>query len=89
MDLEVVSNIINRAIQVTLLVSLPSVILGLLAGIIVAVVQALTQVQEQTLTFVPKMIVILLVLGATFSWSANIVLEMTYSLWENIPLYAK
>jgi flagellar biosynthetic protein FliQ len=89
MDLEVVSNIINRAIQVTLLVSLPSVMLGLLAGIIVAVVQALTQVQEQTLTFVPKMIVILLVLGATFTWSTNIVLEMTFSLWENIPLYAK
>ena len=89
MDLEVVSNIINRAIQVTLLVSLPSVMLGLLAGIIVAVVQALTQVQEQTLTFVPKMIVILLVLGATFTWSTNIVLEITLSLWENIPLYTK
>jgi flagellar biosynthetic protein FliQ len=89
MSLEVVNDIINKAIQVTLLVSLPSVVLGLMAGVIVAVVQALTQVQEQTLTFVPKMIVILLVLGVTFSWSANIVLEMTIGLWSNIPLYAK
>jgi flagellar biosynthetic protein FliQ len=89
MSLDIVNDIIGKAIQVTLLVSLPSVVLGLLAGVIVAVIQALTQVQEQTLTFVPKMIVILLVLGVTFSWSANIVLEMTIALWSNIPLYAK
>ncbi len=89
MSLEVINDIINKAIQVTLLVSLPSVVLGLLAGVIVAIIQALTQVQEQTLTFVPKMIVILLVLGVTFSWSANIILEMTVGLWSNIPLYAK
>jgi flagellar biosynthetic protein FliQ len=89
MSLEIVNDIINKAIEATLLVSLPSVILGLLAGVLVAVLQALTQVQEQTLTFVPKMIVILLVLGVTFTWSANIILEMTIGLWSNIPLYAK
>ncbi len=89
MSIEAANAILNSAIQVVLLASLPSVALGLLAGLIVAVVQAVTQIQEQTLTFVPKMIVVLLVLGATFPWTANIIMEMTINLWQNIPLYAK
>ena len=89
MSLDAVNSILNAAIQVTLLASLPSVALGLLAGLVVAVIQAVTQIQEQTLTFVPKMIVVLLVLGATFPWTANIVMQMTLNLWQNIPLYAK
>lgn len=89
MSIDAANAILNTAIQVVLLASLPSVALGLMAGLIVAVVQAVTQIQEQTLTFVPKMIVVLLVLGATFPWTANIIMEMTINLWQNIPLYAK
>lgn len=89
MSIDAANAILNTAIQVVLLASLPSVALGLLAGLIVAVFQAVTQIQEQTLTFVPKMIVVLLVLGATFPWTANIIMEMTINLWQNIPLYAK
>ena len=89
MSLDNINHILNSAIQVTLLASLPSVGLGLLAGLLVAIIQAVTQIQEQTLTFVPKMIVVLLVLGATFPWTANIVVQLALSLWQNIPLYAK
>jgi flagellar biosynthetic protein FliQ len=63
--------------------------LGLLIGLIIALLQAVTQVQEQTLTFVPKMVVVLLVIVATFPWVANIVIEMTLELWRNIPLYSR
>lgn len=89
MSIDVVNSIISEAIQVTLLASLPSVGLGLLAGLVVAIFQAITQIQEQTLTFVPKMIVVLLVLAATFPWTTRIIMELSLGLWQNIPLYAK
>ena len=89
MTIESVTGILNTAVQVIILGSLPSVGLGLLIGVIIAVFQAVTQVQEQTITFVPKMIVVLLVAAATFPWVARIVMEMTLELWRNIPMYAR
>ena len=89
MDLEIVNTILNQGIQVIIITSLPSIGLGVAIGVLIAIIQAVTQVQEQTLTFVPKMIVVLLVLGASFPWMTRILMEFTFSLWENIPLYAR
>jgi flagellar biosynthesis protein FliQ len=89
MNIDQVGNIMNSAIQVIILASLPSIGLGLAVGLFIAIIQAVTQVQEQTLTFVPKMIVVLLVLGLTFPWIGRIVIEMALSLWKNIPLYSR
>jgi flagellar biosynthesis protein FliQ len=89
MDIDIVTGILNSAVQVILLASLPSVGVGLMIGLVIALLQAVTQVQEQTLTFVPKMVVVLLVIVATFPWVARIVMEMTLELWRNIPLYSR
>lgn len=89
MNLDTVSAILNTAIQVVIVASLPSVGIGLLIGLIIALIQAITHVQEQTLTFVPKMIVVLLVLSATFPWMARLILEMTVELWRHIPTYVR
>ena len=89
MNIDTVTAILNQAIQATLLVSMPSVGLGLAIGLIVAVFQAVTQIQEQTLTFVPKMVVVMIVIGATFPWMSRLVMEMALGLWENIPLYSQ
>jgi len=89
MNLDTVSAILNTAIQVVIVASLPSVGIGLLIGLIIALIQAITHVQEQTLTFVPKMIVVLLVLAATFPWMARLILEMTVELWRHIPTYVR
>jgi len=89
MDIDIVTGILNSAVQVILLASLPSVGIGLMIGLVIALLQAVTQVQEQTLTFVPKMVVVLLVVVATFPWVARIVMEMTLELWRNIPLYSR
>jgi flagellar biosynthesis protein FliQ len=88
-NIDAVTTILNDAIQVILFASMPSVGLGLVVGLIVAVFQAVTQIQEQTLTFVPKMIVVLLVIGATFPWMFRIIMELTINLWNNIPLYSR
>jgi len=89
MNIDTVNSILGQAIQVILITSLPAVGVGLLVGLVIAIIQAVTQVQEQTLTFVPKMIVVFLVIAATFPWMARVIVEMTLQLWQNIPLYAR
>lgn len=89
MDIDTVTSLVNQTVQVVIYASLPTVGLGLLIGLLIGVFQALTQIQEQTLTFVPKMIVVFLVLGATFSWMFTIIIEMALEFWGNIPLYSK
>ena len=89
MDVDAVTSIITDACNIIILASMPTVGLGLLMGLIIAVFQAVTQIQEQTLTFVPKMIVVLMVLAATFPWMFRIIMELTVNLWGNIPLYAQ
>ena len=89
MTIDIASEIVDYAIQVILIASLPSVGIGLVVGLIIALFQAVTQVQEQTLTFVPKMIVVFLIIAFTFSWMSKLLIEMTISFWENIPEYSR
>lgn len=89
MTIDTAAEILSRAIQVILITSLPSVGLGLLIGLIVAIVQAVTQIQEQTLTFLPKMVVVFLVVSATFPWMAATFIELTVSLFQSIPIYSR
>ena len=60
--------ITNEAILITIVVSLPSILLSLVVGVLVAIFSATTQIQEQTLSFVPKMIGVFAVLAATGPW---------------------
>ena len=89
MNIDTVTNILNSAIMVVIIGSLPSVGVGLLIGLLIAVFQAITQIQEQTLTFVPKMVVVFIVISVTFPWLASLILDLTINLWKNIPFYAR
>lgn len=89
MDLDSVSTIINQMVQVIIITSLPTVGLGLVIGLLIAILQAVTQVQEQTLTFVPKMIAVFLVLAASFPWMFRVIMEMTLDMWTNIPTFSR
>ena len=68
-----------------LLVSLPPVGAGLIVGFIISLFQAVTQIQEQTLTFVPKVIVVLLLIAFTSPWIVSMFVDFTITLWGNIP----
>ncbi len=85
MTIDDVTNIMNSAIQNIIIISMPSVGIGLLVGLLVAIFQAVTQIQEQTLTFVPKMVVVFVVIAATFPWMSSLIIEMTLSMWNQIP----
>ena len=80
--------IVHRTISVVLLVSAPLVLAAMVLGVFVALIQALTQVQEMTLTFVPKIIAILaaLSLSAPFiSAQLNSLSHFVYTRIESMP----
>lgn len=67
--------ITNEAILITILVSLPGIVVSLVIGVAVAIFSATTQIQEQALSFVPKMIVVFAVLAATAPWVGSTMLR--------------
>ncbi len=89
MSPEMVIGIARQAIQVTLLVSLPILGIGLLVGVVVSLVQAATQIQEMTLTFVPKIISIFVALLLLLPWIMNHLMSYTIELFNNIPNYMR
>ncbi len=88
MTVDTVTGIVSEAILNILMLSLPSIGLGLLIGFSVSLFQALTQIQEQTLTFVPKMVVILMMLGFTMGWILSQLAGFATNLWAMIPTLA-
>ncbi len=85
MDIDTLSSLMNDAIIMTLILSLPSIGLGLIIGFIISLFQALTQIQEQTLTFVPKMIIVMLMIMVTMPWMAAQLIDMCQKMWVMIP----
>jgi flagellar biosynthetic protein FliQ len=72
------------AIWVTLKLSSPMLILGLLVGLTISIIQTTTSIQEQTLTFVPKLVVILLSLVVFASWLIQTMVDYTLNLFNMI-----
>jgi len=86
MTSDFVVGLMAEAIKVTLLVSAPVLIVGLVVGIVISLIQAVTQIQEMTLVFVPKIIAVMVVLVAALPWMINIMITYTHNLIANIPL---
>jgi flagellar biosynthetic protein FliQ len=72
------------AIRITLLVSAPVLVTGLLIGLAMGLIQALTQIQEQAVAFVPKLIGTILVLTLTLPWVLTNFIDYTRELFEQI-----
>jgi flagellar biosynthetic protein FliQ len=72
-----------------LLLAAPLLISALVVGLVVAIFQATTSIQEQTLTFVPKVIAILLVLGFLGGWMFSSLGDYTVQLFKMIPAMAR
>lgn len=75
----------KEAIMLTLLVSAPMLILGLIVGLAISIFQAVTQIHEMTLTFVPKIIAVGLALLICFPWIINMLVGFTSRLFSQIP----
>jgi flagellar biosynthetic protein FliQ len=75
----------REALWTTLVIGSPVLVAGLIVGLVIGLIQALTQIQEQTVAFVPKMIVMLLVLSASLPWLIAHMLQYTNDLISGIP----
>lgn len=84
MSENMVMNIIKDAIQTGLLVSAPILIVSIVVGLIISIFQATTQIQEQTLTFVPKLIAIAAVGLFTGSWMLHQMVSFTERIFTQI-----
>jgi len=89
MGQDFVVQVMYQGIILILLLSMPAVGIGLLVGFIISLFQAVTQIQEQTLTFVPKVIAVLLMIAFTSPWMISLILDFTNSLWSGIPAMSR
>lgn len=87
MTQEMIINIAQEAIKVLLLVSLPLLSVALIVGLAVALFQAVTQLQEMTLAFIPKILAVFVVLLLLFPWMLNMMMDFTKHIFLNIPTY--
>lgn len=86
---EFVIGFARQAIELTLMVSLPMLGIGLVVGLTVSIIQAATQIQEMTLTFIPKIISIFLALLIAFPWIMDKLVTYTRDIYLNIPNYIR
>lgn len=84
---ETVMDVGRSAIETTLLVSGPLLGISLLVGLVISAFQAMTQINEATLTFVPKIVTVFLVILFGFPWMLKVFLGFMTSLFINIPAY--
>ncbi len=86
---EVAIELGNRSLILALIISMPLLGLGLVVGVIISIFQSVTQIQEMTLTFVPKLLVTLLALIFIGPWMLSVLINFTVNLFNNIPAYIK
>jgi flagellar biosynthetic protein FliQ len=85
MNTDVVISLATQAMNVAFKVAMPLLLAGLVVGLIVSVFQAVTQIQEQTLAFIPKIVAIAAVLVILGPWMLGQVLTYTADLYNGIP----
>lgn len=82
-------NIGREALLTVLLVGAPMLGLGLLVGILVSIFQATTQINEQTLTFVPKIVAVLVAIVVFGPWMLGIMLQFSVNLLANLHSFVR
>jgi flagellar biosynthetic protein FliQ len=82
---EFVVHIIREAFFTTLLIAAPILLVSLVVGLVISIIQAATSIQEVTLTFVPKMIIIGIILVLTLPWMIDVMTSFTLNLFQMIP----
>ena len=85
MEPDIALRIGREALLLTLVLSAPAVLAAVVVGLMVSILQAATQIQEQTLTFVPKLVAVFGVLAIAGMWMIAQLMRFTTSLFENIP----
>jgi flagellar biosynthetic protein FliQ len=82
---EMVMDLAHRALLVTCMIVAPMLLIALVAGLLIGMLQAATQINEQTLSFIPKLLLLVLTLFAAGPWMLRMLVDFTRELYAGIP----
>lgn len=85
MPVETVLELVVEALRVALMISAPMLLTALTVGIIISIFQSVTQIQEMTLTFIPKILATFLALTITLPWMVQTLMDYFNNLLQSIP----
>jgi flagellar biosynthesis protein FliQ len=85
MSADTVTTLVSQALTVAIQVGGPLLLVGLVVGVVVSIFQSVTQIQEQSLAFIPKIIGVGLVLVVLGPWMLQQLVSYTQNLWASIP----
>jgi flagellar biosynthetic protein FliQ len=78
-------DLIRRAVTMSLLLAAPMLLTALVVGVVVSLIQAVTQIQEQTLTFIPKLVLLAVVFVITLPWVLSQLIEYLTGILKSLP----
>ena len=89
MTVDMVTGVMREGLYTILITAAPMLLISLVVGLIISVFQTVTSIQEQTLTFVPKIVSVFLILMLTGHWMINNITTLFENLMNNLSLYIK
>ena len=87
MSSEFIIGLAGQAVYTVLKVSAPMLVIGLVVGLVISIFQATTQIQEQTLAFIPKIVAVLVALLMFGPWVLSTLVDFTYGILNNLANY--
>jgi len=87
MNENILVDITRQTLYLIIKTSAPLLVVSLIVGLVISVLQTITSIQEQTLTFVPKLIAIFLVIMLTGNWIMKCIVEFAVELFNNFSYY--
>ena len=82
---ENVMDLAHKTLMVTTLISAPLLLIALITGLAIGMLQAATQINESTLSFIPKLLMLVLTLFVAGPWILRVLIDFTRDLYANIP----
>ncbi len=89
MTVDLVVELANKALYTVILTSAPVLIMSLVIGLIVSIFQTVTSIQEQTLTFVPKIVAVFVTLMILGHWMLNQMTNLMVDMWSDFSVYIR
>ena len=82
---EMVMDLAHNTLLVTTMIAAPLLVMALITGLLIGMLQAATQINESTLSFIPKLLLLVLTLFATGPWILRVLVDFTHDLYTSIP----
>lgn len=86
---EFATDLMHRALGLMLLTAAPLLLAALGVGVVVSLLQAVTQIQEQSMTFIPKLVIVAVVFVFTLPWMMRTLVDFTVQLLQSLPMAAQ